>query len=163
MFLSRISFLEILKINNKERKGVFEYRAITFFGFSFQRDSSNQPSPKYSPSGTKHIKNYVLGSRRYFLTTPIFSCEKIGLGCFPFRSPLLRELTSFSFPLGTEMFHFPRFARIAKQCVALFIAVQGYPIRKSPDQRLLATSPRLIADTPRPSSPQSPKASTICL
>jgi hypothetical protein len=37
----------------------------------------------------------------------------------------------------------------------------GFPIRKSPDQRLVATSPRLIADTPRPSSPQPPEASTI--
>ena len=41
-------------------------------------------------------------------------------------------------------------------------AVLGFPIRKSPDQRLVATSPRLIAGTPRPSSPRPPKASTIC-
>ena len=26
---------------------------------------------------------------------------------FPFRSPLLRESLLLSFPLGTEMFHFP--------------------------------------------------------
>ena len=31
-------------------------------------------------------------------------------GLFPFRSPLLRESLSISFPLGTEMFHFPRLA-----------------------------------------------------
>ena len=31
-------------------------------------------------------------------------------GLFPFRSPLLRDSNSLSFPLGTEMFHFPRFA-----------------------------------------------------
>ena len=31
-------------------------------------------------------------------------------GLFPFRSPLLRESHSISFPLGTEMFHFPRLA-----------------------------------------------------
>ena len=29
---------------------------------------------------------------------------------FPFRSPLLREYLLVSFPLGTEMFHFPRSA-----------------------------------------------------
>lgn len=34
-------------------------------------------------------------------------------------------------------------------------------IRTSPDQRLLHTSPKLIAATPRPSSPHNAKASTI--
>ena len=37
----------------------------------------------------------------------------------------------------------------------------GSPIRKSPDQRLLGTSPKLIAATPRPSSPLRVKASTV--
>jgi len=32
---------------------------------------------------------------------------------------------------------------------------QGFPIRTSPDQRLLGTSPKLIAATLRPSSPLS--------
>jgi hypothetical protein len=31
-------------------------------------------------------------------------------GLFPVRSPLLGESLLISFPLGTEMFHFPRFA-----------------------------------------------------
>ena len=31
-------------------------------------------------------------------------------GLFPVRSPLLRESLLFSFPSGTEMFHFPEFA-----------------------------------------------------
>ena len=31
-------------------------------------------------------------------------------GLFPVRSPLLRESLLFSFPPGTEMFHFPGFA-----------------------------------------------------
>ena len=37
----------------------------------------------------------------------------------------------------------------------------GYPIRKSSDHRLLHTSPKRIAVTPRPSSPFLVKASTI--
>ena len=37
----------------------------------------------------------------------------------------------------------------------------GFPIRTPPDQRLLATSPKFIAGTPRPSSPFKAKASTI--
>ena len=38
------------------------------------------------------------------------------LGLFPFRSPLLRESLLFSFPPGTEMFHFPGFAP-ARLCI----------------------------------------------
>ena len=38
---------------------------------------------------------------------------------------------------------------------------RGFPIRTSPDQRLFDTSPKLIAVTPRPSSPFEAKASTI--
>ena len=37
----------------------------------------------------------------------------------------------------------------------------GFPIRTSPDHRSLSTYPRLIAATPRPSSPFGVKASTI--
>ena len=37
----------------------------------------------------------------------------------------------------------------------------GFPIRASPDQRLLSTSPGLIAATPRPSSASPVKASTL--
>lgn len=35
---------------------------------------------------------------------------KIGFRLFPVRSPLLRKYRLVSFPLGTKMFHFPRFA-----------------------------------------------------
>ena len=38
---------------------------------------------------------------------------------------------------------------------------KGFPIRTPPDQRLLATSPKFIAGTPRPSSLLKAKASTI--
>jgi|JI102314A1RNA_FD_contig_123_5867_length_522_multi_3_in_1_out_0_1 hypothetical protein len=36
--------------------------------------------------------------------------EDIWFGLYPFRSPLLGVSQLISFPLGTEMFHFPRFA-----------------------------------------------------
>ena len=36
--------------------------------------------------------------------------ETVRFGLFPFRSPLLWESRLISFPLGTEMFHFPRSA-----------------------------------------------------
>ena len=57
-----------------------------------------------------------------------------GFGLFRFRSPLLTESLSFSFPLVTEMFHFTRFS----VCRAMYshgngriLIRPGYPIRKS--------------------------------
>jgi hypothetical protein len=69
-------------------------------------------------------------------------------GLFPFRSPLLRESRLLSLPAGTEMFHFPALPPPAL-CVQAGVtgnyARSGFPIRKSPDQRLVADSPGLIA------------------
>ena len=101
-------------------------------------------------------------------------------GLFPFRSPLLGEYYHniihepdypdpwiiewffFSFPPGTEMFYFPGFtsSSLTDEDMATLLAM-GCPIRTSPDQRSLDTSPTLIAVTPRPSSPFCAKASTI--
>ena len=71
-------------------------------------------------------------------------------GLFPVRSPLLGESIFLSFPRGTEMFHFPRFARArlfysARRTAAL--PAVGFPIRTSPDQSLVSGSPKLIAAT----------------
>ena len=44
----------------------------------------------------------------FYPTTPRDRSLRFGL--LPFRSPLLRKSHSFSFPPGTEMFHFPEFA-----------------------------------------------------
>ena len=84
-------------------------------------------------------------------------------GLFPVRSPLLGESLLISFPLGTEMFHFPRFASYSLW-IQLWMAgllLPGFPIRKSTDQSPLVGSPRLIADMLRPSSPSSAKASIV--
>ncbi len=66
-------------------------------------------------------------------TTPRGIATRFGL--FPFRSPLLRESLLFSFPPGTEMFHFPGFASSCEDDWAL--PQSGYPIRRSPDHSLL--------------------------
>ena len=66
---------------------------------------------------------------------------------FPVRSPLLRESRLLSFPLGTEMVHFPRFASspyVFRWRYPEFVGI-GFPIRKSPDQSLFSDSPELIA------------------
>ena len=69
-------------------------------------------------------------------------------GLFPFRSPLLRESRLLSLPAGTEMFHFPALPPPAL-CVQAGVtgnyARSGFPIRKSPDQCLVADFPGLIA------------------
>ena len=71
-------------------------------------------------------------------------------GLFRVRSPLLTESRLFSFPVGTEMFHFPTFPP-----ATLYIQVEvaghysgffrGFPIRKSPDRSSFTSSPGLIA------------------
>ena len=104
---------------------------------------------------------YVLDSRRYNLTTPEQKCSSLGSSLFARRywGNLLRFLFLCLLRCFTSAGSRPmRFWRRAIR----FIIGLGFPIRKSPDQRLLVTYPELIADTPRPSSPQSPKASTIC-
>ena len=83
---------------------------------------------------------------------------------FPFRSPLLRESHSLSFPLLTEMFHFSRCCSLT-----LFIHVKvlmfyhqwvspfGYPRVKA----CLRLS-EAFRSLPRPSSPCVVKASSCC-
>ena len=109
----------------------------------------------------------MLDLRRYFLTTPSVKYARFGL--FPFRSPLLGEYSPQTSKICGAFFLFLRLLRCftsagspaPRETVrSTAFAVLGFPIRKSPDQRLLATSPRLIAGTPRPSSPSGPEAST---
>ncbi len=77
---------------------------------------------------------------------PALTRDRFGL--FPFRSPLLRESRLLSLPVGTEMFHFPTFpppALCVQAGVMGHYALSGFPIRKSPDQSLVAGFPGLIA------------------
>src|SRR5215211_6683688 len=61
----------------------------------------------------------------------------VWFGLFRVRSPLLTESRLFSFPVGTEMFHFPTFPPTAL-CVQTEVAghysgfFRGFPIRRSP-------------------------------
>src|SRR3981189_1033257 len=87
------------------------------------------------------VLNAVPQPRRSFLRR---------FGLFRVRSPLLAESKFLSSPRGTEMFHFPRFARARLFCSARRTAALpavGFPIRTSPDQSLVSGSPKLIAAT----------------
>jgi hypothetical protein len=64
-------------------------------------------------------------------------------GLFRVRSPLLPESLLFSFPVGTEMVHFPTFAfskpmNSARGLTEAFTQ-PGFPIRTFPDQSSRAT------------------------
>jgi hypothetical protein len=65
----------------------------------------------------------------------------------PVRSPLLGESLLFSFPEGTEMFHFPSFASSG---YVLFLTMGGmnllgFPHSEIPGSRPVSGSPRLFA------------------
>ena len=66
-------------------------------------------------------------------------------GLFRFRSPLLTESRLISFPLGTEMFHFPRFACRTFAQHDFNSSKPGFPIRTSTPHRLFDSSALLFA------------------
>ncbi len=83
------------------------------------------------------------------------------IGLVRVRSPLLTESRLISFPLGTEMFHFPRFAS------STYVFSWGYSNEwVSPFGhswiKVCSQLPMTYRSVPRPSSPLFAKASTKC-
>jgi hypothetical protein len=121
--------------SDSESSAFFAYRAITLYGRPFQvfqlktefvtfRSFCN--SLQSDPTTPFEQRLQTLTLKRFRLV--------------PFRSPLLRESLLFSFPEGTEMFHFPSLvstAYVFSSRYSEFIGI-GFPIRKSPDQSLFA-------------------------
>jgi hypothetical protein len=115
-------------LSGRPFKTVHLYRRITFATRQSDTESPTTPNTQRLPAITR---------ARFSL--------------FRFRSPLLTESLLFSLPVGTEMFHFPTFPLPALYIQAgvtrsHHCAWRGFPIRKSSDQNLLISSPRLIAD-----------------
>src|SRR5690606_32508851 len=75
---------------------------------------------------------------------------RVGFGLFPFRSPLLGESRLISSPLGTEMFHFPRFPALAygfsEDCQGM--TPGGFPHSDIPGSTPACGSPRRIGACP---------------
>lgn len=74
----------------------------------------------------------------------------VGLASSHFARHYSGNHSLFSLPQGTEMFHFPWFALAAlwiQAGVTQLFAALGFPIRTSPDQRLVGNSPKLFAAT----------------
>src|SRR5437879_5708513 len=78
-------------------------------------------------------------------TTPRF--KESGFGLFRFRSPLLSESRLIYFPPGTEMVHFPGFARTRLwiQRAVSRVYRDGFPHSEIPGSKLACSSPRLFA------------------
>lgn len=99
----------------------FVYEAFTLYGIASQRFLLSK----------NFLKLYIDGpnphSEEWFVL-------------FPLRSPLLRESHSLSFPLGTKMFHFPRYPinmTMYSSYDTIRLRIVGCPIQKSLAQSLL--------------------------
>lgn len=99
--------------------------------------------PPYSRSSSAHFR-----IRDYHPLPSAFPCCSTRMpptfGLLPVRSPLLRKSRLISFPRGTEMFHFPRFA--LSTSVLSNTCVLGCPIRISQAIAPLISLPGLFAD-----------------
>ena len=93
-----------------------------------------------------HVSFHIRGYHPLWPAFPSCSVKSRAITCrlFRFRSPLLSESRLMSFPRATEMFQFTRFASQPYVFRLRYLSV-GFPIRKSPDQSLFASSPKLIA------------------
>ena len=116
------------------------YRAVTVYGRSFQ----------------------IVQLCSWFVTpcdgpyNPTVQARWFGL--FRVRSPLLAESLLFSFPLGTEMVHFPRLALFILCIQIIVYRVPPFGNRRVIGFVLLSIAYRSFS---RPSSPRSAKAFTI--
>ena len=107
--------------------------------------------------------NYRIGNSTVADPTTPAIPKYHGFGLFRFRSPLLSESRFLSFPPGTEMVHFPGFAR-TRLCIQR--AVRRFYRRGFPHSEIFGYNaclrlPEAYRSLPRPSSPVSAKASTV--
>ena len=131
------------RVSIPTRFQVFSYRAITFYGRTFQ---------------TVGLINCLVTlcslCKDYYLVPRPPRCNVCRLTqrrfrLVPVRSPLLGESLLFSFPPGTEMFQFPGLASYTYVFSVRWSAFTdaGFPIRTSSDQNLCSNSPKLFAAT----------------
>ena len=83
-------------------------------------------------------------------------------GLFRVRSPLLTESRLISFPLGTEMFQFPRFASYTYEFSVRYSKKSRFPHSDIFGSTFACQLPEAYRRLLRPSSPLTAKASTIC-
>ena len=105
----------------------FAYKTITFFGPSF------------------HLIPLFSNNLMWVLTPSYIAIQRFGL--FPFRSPLLRKSFLLSFPLGNEMFQFPRFPLriLFYSYTSDYITIAGFPHSDICGSMFICNSPQLFA------------------
>jgi hypothetical protein len=140
---NRVSRVRPYSGTRQGRDRSFAYWAFTVCGGSFQtlllpRSFVTPPPPcrtvKSSPTTPTRLELHLIAPDRF--------------GLFPVRSPLLRESRFLSLRLGTKMYQFPSYVSTCPMCSGTgtrALPRVGFPIRKSPGQRLFSTSPGLIA------------------
>ena len=129
-------------------RSLFTYAPFTLYGTPFHGAST---------------KSRIGNSTGADPTTPVEPEGPAGLGYFRFRSPLLSESRLLSFPPGTEMVHFPGFARtcLCIQQAVLRFYPSGFPHSDIPGYSACLRLPEAYRSLPRPSSPLCAKASTV--
>ncbi len=127
------------------RPGAFAYGAFTLCGSGIPPDSANTRFCN-SPRGRQPPPDTSL----YPSVAKAAAMAPHWFGLLPFRSPLLRESLSVSFPRATKRFYFARFGSLCRGMLAYRLA--GFPIRESPDHRLLA-APRGFSQLATPFIP----------
>jgi hypothetical protein len=138
-------------------RAAFAYGAITRSGGTFQilRLAVGLVTPRRVCSSSDPVPQPPTGN----------ACRlaPAEFGLFPVRSPLLGESRLLSFPRGTEMFQFPRFAshrlwiqRWIREHYLAWVPPFGHP-RITACLRL----PAAYRSLPRPSSLPGAKASTV--
>ena len=111
----------------------FAYGAVTLYGRSFQ---------------SVRLANWLVTRRPCGPAGPTTPpCKHDGLGYVRVRSPLLAESLLFSFPVGTEMVHFPTLSSTAYVFSGGFsrISRRGFPHSDIPGSKPICGSPGLIA------------------
>ena len=135
------------------------YRGFTFCATTSQSvstsliifDSLTGQQPDRSGPTTPHVQR-------------LLAITHIRFGLFRVRSPLLTESRLFSFPVGTEMFHFPTFPPTAL-CVQAEVAghdsgISRFPYSEIHGSKLVYQLPMAYRRLQRPSSALGAKAST---
>ena len=83
-------------------------------------------------------------------------------GLFRVRSPLLTESRLISLPPGTEMFQFTGFAPHTYEFSVQYLLRGGFPHSEIAGSKVVCHLADAYRRLPRPSSPSTAKASTMC-
>ncbi len=119
------------------------------------------PYSSYSMRSPFHVRGYhPLWPDFPDCSTKTYAITSTGL--FRFRSPLLTESRLISIPPVTEMFQFTGFAPLTYVFSQRYLLRGGFPHSEIFGSKHICRLPEAYRRLPRPSSPSTAKASTMC-